>query len=210
MAGTVVRGSAWLCGPGENPFNLPMPPPWWLTMLVSYDADLAIMPSKKECAYRLVQKAVSAKPMGLIANLAFAHPDTVAMIKYGVVPVATVPPWAVRSDKIIRDLMKRDVRRTAKNADAYEQQVLAHERAQEEKSERDLADDLQVVSGDALRSLRFRTGQAVSMTDVQRGRRGRTAASVGTRVMSRPVKAPSQIVCGSSPLPGPRIVLATD
>lgn len=99
--------SIWLVD--KNPFQLPEPPQWWQDMVYDYDKMLRILPSQTEACYRLARIVRQEARLGLNAMVVHDHPDTRAMINFGVVPVASVHSWAINSDKIIRDLRARDL-----------------------------------------------------------------------------------------------------
>ena len=150
---------------GRNPFKLAMPAPWWLQLLKDYDDQLVLIPSVKDHCYRLTRRAshkarLGASQMGVVHT----HPDTVQLASLGLVPIATVHTWAVSSDKIIRDLMARDFRRHGGAAKVLAETEYA-ERRLEEKRDSQQADTLVHLGNDALTSLRFRTGSAVSMRE---------------------------------------------
>lgn len=91
-----------------NPLHLDEPPRWWQTLVYDYDKMLRVMPSQREHAYRLCRLVRVEARLGLSQMVVHDHPDTRACIKFGVVPIATLPLWAVRSDKVIHDLQARD------------------------------------------------------------------------------------------------------
>jgi hypothetical protein len=186
MAGVRVVSRVWIAEPGGNPFGLAMPPRWWLQLLITYDDQLAIMPSRTENAYRLVRYVPREQRLGLQKTIVHQHPDTQAMCRLGVQPVATVLPWAVRSDKIIRDLQARDLWRHGRSGAQVAHAIEARERADETRQDRTRADDLIHLSGEAYRSLKLRTGAARSMHDPQRGRLGKTASTDRTRTVIGP------------------------
>lgn len=91
-----------------NPLRLEEPPLWWQQLVHDYDKMLRVMPSQKERVYRLCRVVRREARLGLQAMVVHDHPDTRACIKFGVVPVAALHPWAIRSSKVIRDLRARD------------------------------------------------------------------------------------------------------
>lgn len=154
---------------GRNPFKLAEPSAWWLQLLFDYDPLLVVMPSVKDCAYRLCRRVPRHARLGNLVKYLHTHPDTVQMIQHGLVPVSTLTSWAIRSDKIIRDLMARDVS-AAGGGEAALKVIEASEARALERKNRAYHDDLNAVNGEAYRSLKFRKGEAVSMRDVNRGR----------------------------------------
>jgi hypothetical protein len=148
---------------GRNPFKLPEPSAWWLQLLRDYDPQLVLIPSVKDCTYRLTQRVRPEAKRGLDQmKILDTHPDTAQLCRYGLVPVATVHTWAVKSDKIIRDLMARDYRRHGGGA-----KVLATTEYEEQRAEQKLdaqqSETLGHVNADAYRSLKFQKGESVSM-----------------------------------------------
>lgn len=168
--------------PDENRFSLPAPSPWWLSLLASYDPQLRVIPSRKECAYRLARVVSRDARLGLNAMIVHQHPDTVMMIQHGLVPVSTLAPWAIRSDKVIRDLMARDLWRAGGADRVLKNMEDGERRAKLARDAKDTA-DLDYRSGEAFRSLKMRKGETVAMRDVARGRRGATADTAKTRVV---------------------------
>jgi hypothetical protein len=152
---------------GRNPYKLAKPSAWWLKLLHDYDTELVVMPSVKDCGYRLCRRVQSHVRQGLgpLATL-HGHPDTVQMATYGLIPITTLTTWAIQSDKILRDLMARDTLRWgAKNGSAdyvvsdleYREELAERKKAQKE------AEDADAVHGEAFRSMQFRNGSAISL-----------------------------------------------
>lgn len=92
----------------QNPFDLPEPPRWWQTLVFDYDKMLRVMPSQRDQAYRLCRVVRRDARLGLNAVVVHEHPDTVACIKFGVVPILTLLPHAVYSTHVIEVLRARD------------------------------------------------------------------------------------------------------
>lgn len=154
---------------GANPFKLPQPSSWWLQLLKDYDAQLVLMPSVKDCCYRLCRRVAVQDRLGLKVAAIHTHPDTVQMINHGLIPVRTVIPWAVKSDKIIRDLMACDI--TAQGgAEKVDKAINDAERYDAERLDRQQSQEAFERSGDAYRSLKRMKGESVSLGDVNRGR----------------------------------------
>jgi hypothetical protein len=152
---------------GRNPYSLARPSAWWLQLLHDYDPLLVVMPSVKDCVYRLCRRVPRNQRLGNLVKHLHTHPDTVQMINHGLVPVSTLTTWAIQSDKIIRDLMARDTHRAGgadKTVELLEQADLRRARA----LDRQQAADLDARSGEAFRSMQFRNGSAVALSGVGR------------------------------------------
>lgn len=152
---------------GRNPYKLARPSAWWLQLLHDYDALLVVMPSVKDHAYRLCRRVPRNRQLGQLVSHLHTHPDTVQMIVNGLVPVSTLTTWAIRSDKIIRDLMARDTHR-AGGADKAVQMMEAAEQRKVEARDKREADQLDRLSSEAFRSTQFRNGSAVALSGVGR------------------------------------------
>lgn len=202
-----LDASGWYEGP--NPFKLATPSPWWLRLLTTYDDQLVLIPSQTEAAYRLTRKVTREGRMGLNKMVVHEHPDTKLFINLGVVPMSTVLPWAIQSDKIIRDLAARDLWAQGGSEKALDR-LEAAERADLVRQQRRDDADLDAVNSEAFRSLQTRKGERISMTDVQRGRRGSTQTPNRVRFAMRDHKtviSPRTPVAAQTPSV-PRIVLA--
>jgi hypothetical protein len=139
-----------------NPLGLEEPPLWWQTLVFDYDKMLRVLPSQREHVYRLCRLVRQEVRLGLQAMVVHDHPDTRACIKFGVVPVAALHPWAIRSNKIIRDLAARDTWRQFggdpnKLVDAIEQQE-ADDAAKQQQADDEHQDD---VLRNAYRAIRY-------------------------------------------------------
>jgi hypothetical protein len=183
---------------GRNPYKLSQPSPWWLQLLFDYDPLLVVMPSVKDCAYRLCRRVPRHGQLGRLVTHLHTHPDTVQMINHGLVPVSTLTTWATRSDKIIRDLMACDTSRVG-GAEKASDMLEARERRAADRQDRQLATDLDHVSGEAFRSLQFRNGSAIAVTRPARPsaahksvdkRDHRSVSSPAITVPARPSFAP--------------------
>jgi hypothetical protein len=152
-----------------NPFNLARPGEWWLKLLHDYDDQLRVFWSQKEPAFRLARVVRREARLGLSAMTVHQHPDTVIMIQHGCVPVSTLVPWAVQSDKVIRDLMARDLWRNG-GADKTVDQLEAQEAEEEARQDRNRLHNLDHLNGDAFRSLKQRKGERLVLSDANRGR----------------------------------------
>lgn len=168
--------------PDVNKFNLREPSDWWLRLLWAYDPNLVVIPSRMQPCYRLCRRLERGK--GFNPNFPHEHPDTKMMIHYGLLPIRSIVPWAVQSDKIIRDLMACDLDLhggAEKVCDRLEAQELDDERKADEYIDAESG----VVGRQAYASLKYRTGQRVSLAHQHRGREGSRshtsrAASAGT------------------------------
>jgi hypothetical protein len=117
---------------------------------------LRILPSQKERVYRLCRVVRREARLGLSAMVLHDHPDTRACIRFGVVPVAAVHPWATRSNKIIRDLFERD---TWRHGGGDPNRIVDQMEAAEQKAKDDrqvTADaELDDLNANAYRAIRY-------------------------------------------------------
>lgn len=103
----ISNASFWLVD--ANPFNLPEPPLWWQQQVKTYDKMLRLIPSATDRCYRLCRIARRDARLGLkLLGDLHQHPDTRAMVKFGVVPELTLTPGAVFSSNIVGLLRSRD------------------------------------------------------------------------------------------------------
>lgn len=166
-------GRIWICD--QNPLNLDEPPLWWQTLVHDYDKMLRILPSQRERMYRLCRLVRREARLGLQALVLHDHPDTRACIKFGVVPVAALYPWAIRSDKIIRDLYARDTWRhhggdPNKLVDAIEK----GEYDVQQKADVESAQELDELSSNAYRAIRYGRPTQVDLGSMATPRTRRT------------------------------------
>jgi hypothetical protein len=175
----------WLKTP--NPLKLEAPPLWWQQLVFDYDKMLRIMPSQIENMYRLCRLVRREARLGLQAMVIHEHPDTVQMIKHGTVPVAAVFPWAIRSNKIIRDLQARDTWLQG-GAEKVVEKIEKQER-EAEAQQQHLADAEQdALLTNAFRAVKFGRPGHVHLEGGPKGERRRRLA----RQPLRPVPAPSR------------------
>lgn len=160
--------SIWL--DNANPHKLPAPPQWWQDAVYDYDADLRIMPSAKNRVYRLCRVVRREARLGLKAALVHDHPDTRAMIRHYVVPVASIDRF---HPQIVAELRSRDLW-LKENRDATDQ-LEAAEATAEQRAQRRQDDELAQIAGDAFRQVQYAKGERISLRDLQRGRTGPTA-----------------------------------
>ena len=211
---TEVVGENWIEGP--NPYRLASPSPWWLKLLWDYDPALVVIPSQKDPAYRLTRRVRREARFGLrTVGQLHTHPDTVFMIQHGVIPVATLTSWSVRSDKIIRDLMARDYWRVTGGPNGNVSKVIASiedgERWAAIAQDRRGAADTLHVAGEAFRSLKVRKGESLFPGDTARGRRGTpSTASTPARVALSGTKSVSSIAVPPGGRPSPPSLVLTD
>lgn len=195
----------WIAGT-SNPHKLPEPPAWWQTIVYDYDKMLRILPSSKDRAYRLCRVARADARLGLQAmGEIHKHPDTVTMINHGLVPISTVMPWAVYSNKILRDLAARDSWKLEggdpnKIVNRMEQMEAEAERKQDARR----ADELGQRSSDAFKHVKALKGERLVQSETRRGRVGPTSNTDRTRAkfaVGAPSALPSSQV-RSSAVPG--------
>jgi hypothetical protein len=185
---------AWI--EGRNPYSLARPSDWWLQLLTDYDAELVIMPSVKDCTYRLCRRVrTHLRPgLGKLATL-HEHPDTTQMATFGLVPVTTVFPWATKSDKILRDLAARDTwtRTDARgNPNRVSDDLEYRETLVERRKERTYQSNLDHANSQAFTALQHRLGS----------RRGQVG---GLRDLLRARQAADNSVISPPSPPGPAV-----
>lgn len=147
---------------GANPFRLATPSPWWLQLLYDYDPYLVVIPGIRHPVYRLCRRTALARQLGRQASIVHTHPDTVQMIQHALVPITTLVPWAIRSDKVIRDLMARD-RTRLDPGETADDRLQAHDQAAEARQRQGQQDRFDAIGGDAFRSLQYRLGARTSL-----------------------------------------------
>lgn len=151
----------------DNP-RMAIPPAWFLQRIYDYDAMLVMLPSRtKPFAYVLARRrqfgaGISEKAIEDSITVS----DTKMCLLYGLVPVCLVirhgSTWD--ADPVIRSLQARDLWAQG-GADKVADRLEAEEDAEREKTRQQTRETLWHLSGDAYRSYKRRTGQAVSMTD---------------------------------------------
>lgn len=183
----------------QNPFNLTEPPRWWQQLLYDYDKMLRIMPSQIDRAYRLCRVVRREARLGLQAMVIHEHPDTRACIKFGVVPVATLAPWAIYSTKVLRDLQARDLWRIEQGdpnriADRLDRQ----EREQEQREQRAADEHLDAINSDSYRHVKYGYRDLADVRQAWSRRQAGTAAPLAPLPPLPPL--PSRKPLAASPL----------
>jgi hypothetical protein len=125
---------------------------------------LRVIPSQRDRAYRLCRLVRREARLGLQAAVVHNHPDTQTCIQQGMVPIATLPLWAVSSPLIIRELRDRDLWNQqggdpTKIADSLD--ALEADRAREIQAAAD--EELDHINSDAYRQIRFGLRAAADM-----------------------------------------------
>lgn len=146
-----------------NPFGLDDPPEWWLQELAKFDDQLVLFPSQKDAVFRLGRKARAsrgAKPADYpgVQN----HPDTLVMCNHQLVPVTTVMPGAIWTHRVFEKLAERDTWRHG-GADKVADILESNEQAQAAAVQREHESHADAIGHDAYASMKYRTGQRVSM-----------------------------------------------
>jgi len=149
-----TASSIWLVD--QNPLGLEEPPTWWQQLVFDYDKMLRVMPSQREHVYRLCRVVRQEARLGLSQMVVHDHPDTRAMIKFGVVPIASLHPWAIRSNKIIRDLYARDTwQHHGGDVNKIVDDMEAAERKVEEKATEEQHAELDDINSSIYRQIRY-------------------------------------------------------
>jgi hypothetical protein len=146
-----------------NPFQLADPPKWFMVHMKAFDPLLVMFASEKDPVFKLARRckfSAGVKPADVpgVAN----HPDTIFMFNRRIVPVTTVIPKAHWGLHVFEQLAARDIVRRGGHKRVVSE-MEASERAAREKAELDRDDLGTVVGSDAYASLKYRTGQRVSM-----------------------------------------------
>lgn len=160
----------WLSTP--NPRELSPPPQWWQDLVYDYDKMLRVMPSQKDYAYRLCRVVRAEAQMGLQAMVVHKHPDTVEMIKHGVIPISTLSGrW---KPAIVAELASRDIWAAHPDAqtavDIVEQRLVDSAARVEARRDAEGADELDQRSADAYKFIQYTKGERVGLRDINRGR----------------------------------------
>lgn len=159
----------------NNTFNLPAPPEWFLKRMFDFDAQLVLIPSRREVlgmppAYLLCRRRLYSAAAGDVLMLDNKNPDTNMCFVHGVLPIAPLrfdngatTFTEAGCDSLLNELRARDTWALTKvgggNEDAAWQAVEAAEAAQKQKARSDLRSDFYHKARDAYRSLKARTGQ---------------------------------------------------
>lgn len=170
----------------DNP-RMETPPAYFLARLHDYDADLVILPSRQRpFAYVIARRQRFSAGLSDAAIKSTAQQDTLMCLRYGLVPVClmfkTGSTWDV--DAVLRSLMARDLWAHG-GGDKVADMLEAQEEAEQQAVRKQIREDMWHRSGDAWRSYKFRTGQAVGMA---------LGAQSGRRI---PKQAPSGSTAGS-------------
>lgn len=96
--------------PTSNPFNLRIPPDWFLKQLYAYDTMLVIFPSEKEPCYRMGRRGKNGH--GLLTALN-SNPDTKVFVDNRVWPWKSVLPESVGMNwaRVLLELPEFDTQR---------------------------------------------------------------------------------------------------
>lgn len=157
----------------QNRFKLERPPDWFLTGLVTYDAQLVLVPSRMRRQYLLARRRQYSAGLGDVAMLDNKHPDTNMCYAYGLVPIAPLRWEKSKTDagmftqqnlsSLIETLKERDTWAMgggplATDPDAVVKAWDAAETAREKKQDRALWDKFYHMGRDGWRSLTARVG----------------------------------------------------
>lgn len=184
----------------RNPFDLPAPPDWWLQMLMDYDAQLVVIPSRQQAIYRLARRTWNRPGIAAMAVL-HREKDTAMLAHYGLVPVTTIIGWGIWGTNIFNSLRARDIWAHG-GAEKFVRTSEDVEAAQVARKHAAVREDLWNRSGDAWRSYQTRTGSRIMVSgDNPHGGVG----SQSPRREQRTQIAPSS----SSSTAGSGLVLAT-
>lgn len=148
----------------ENPFKLPAPPAWWLTMVHDYDAELVVFPSRIRMAYILARRRHFSNAMeeanmldkNLLRQSAGMDGDILA--DNNLIYIRHLIGDSVRRPNIVQWLKDHDMTAAGgaeKVATGLEDVEATRARKQREK----MIDDIDHRARDAWRSYQARTGR---------------------------------------------------
>lgn len=157
----------------RNRFKLERPPDWFLNGLVSYDAQLVLIPSRKRRQYLLCRRRKLTAGLGDVAMMDNQHPDTNMCYGHHVLPIAPLKWEKTKTDaglftqanlaSLIETLRERDVWRhgggpLALDPDAAVKAWDAAEATRETKQDKALWEQFYHMGRDGWRSLQARIG----------------------------------------------------
>lgn len=150
----------WLNEP--NPFNLAVPPDWFLDDLAAYDPDLRLFPSQQIGVFRVGRVVPGHLPP--VFTFLQSQPDTKVYVKHRLVPVTSlVPtPFVQWGPVIINDLAEHDIRAIGGWQEAS-RLIEDREESAERKRDRDVADEASVRARTAWRAIKWRSGQTIDL-----------------------------------------------
>lgn len=156
-----------------NPFALETPPPGFLAELFAYDPLLVVFASIEDGVYRIARRVRhGAGVLTAVRN----HPDTEIFVTHRLIPVTSILPTRMAGfdvwSKVIPELASRDTWRYGSN-DEWCDRLDATEAAAEAAVDRQIADGLDALSGDAYRLTKSRLGERLSMRPSPKGKAGR-------------------------------------
>lgn len=150
------------------------PPTWFLQRVYDFDNMLLMLPSRVRPFYYVMarRKQFTKGLTDAAIDDTLTDSDTKMCARYGCVPVCLMfkhgPVWD--ADKILLKLASRDIWAMG-GADKVADMLEEQEAAEKAKTRAELRDRLYHASGDAYRSYKIRTGQAVAGSGAQSGRR---------------------------------------
>lgn len=161
-----------------NPFNLVPPPLWWQQGLAAWDADLRILPGRKQPRWWLARVKKYSK--GLTGeSIIDDQNDTAMFVRYDLVPVTWIAStegwsegflthvvgelmardtWAVEGQPLTEDLIRQAL---FEGGSKYGAHLDERDAADRRAIDREVKDDVYHATGDAWRSLQSRTGERV-------------------------------------------------
>lgn len=153
-----MRPANWLSAVA-NPFNLKIPPKWFLTDLHAFDDQLVLFPGQTQACYRLARKRSKTAGIQTVTKMISAAgtgtpTETAVYVKYGLLPVMAIQPTVQWSPLIFRELRARDTW-TIPQADAV---LDAQDERAEDVRDRTARDELSARAGAAYRALKRAPG----------------------------------------------------
>lgn len=158
-----------------NRFNLEPPTQEFLAGLLSFDAQLVILPSRMHKRYQLCRRRQFSAGIGDVAMLDNKHPDTNMFYAHGVLPIAPLKfksgtvAWSMQNlEGLIALLRSRDTWAVSggptslvgeKGENTLADHVDAMDREQEAKERRDTKETFYHLGREAYRAIAARTGR---------------------------------------------------
>ena len=144
--------------PDQNRYSLAGPPSWFLRQLWEFDNTLVLVPSRQGFFYRLTQRSPTRLATAIVNDIMKEQADTAMLMSYGLVPITTVLATVRWDNPVIwQDLRQRAPWRMG-GAAAYEQKIIAQEKAEELEKAAKQDDMLDYLSKDSWKYYQKKAG----------------------------------------------------
>lgn len=117
--------------PDTNPFHLAGPPNWFLSRLMEFDPSLYILPSRQGFYYKLAQKRKLLLAENVVNDVLREEGDTKMLASYGLIPITTILATVHWDNPLLFIELARRAPWRMGGAKAFEEQILAQERAEQ-------------------------------------------------------------------------------